>query len=69
MIDDDFRLTRRGGKGCACPKHLEKFNSATGKNFTREQLWEYIDTHPMDDEINEAFLITQRETLINTAQK
>ena len=69
MIDDDFRLTRRSGKGCACPKHLEKFNSATGKNYTREQLWEYIDTHPMDDEINEAFLITQRETLINTAKK
>lgn len=69
MLDDDFRLTRRGGGGCACPAHMKKFNDATGLNMTREQLFEHIETHTMDDEINKTFLEIQHSTLIETAKE
>lgn len=69
MIDDDFRLTRRAGKGCACERHMKKLNDLTGRNFTREQLWDYIDSHPMSDEINTAFLKVQHDSLIELATK
>ena len=42
LIDDDFRLMARGGKSCACPMHMAKFNELNGTNLTREELFEIV---------------------------
>ncbi len=63
MLDDDCRLLNRVGRGCACDKHMAEFNRLTGKNMTREELYEHIKTHKSDDEITLAFVETQREAL------
>ena len=39
MVDDDFRLMFREGKGCACPLHMKAFNRLAGTNMTREELY------------------------------
>ena len=67
MLDDDFRLMNRPGRGCACPLHLEALFRKCGVRFTREELWEHISTHPQDDPITEAFRETQRDSLIKAA--
>ncbi len=67
MLDDDFRMIMRPGKGCACPRHMKLFNDATGLNMTRQELWEHISTHG-NDEITEAFVKTQNNSLLKTAK-
>lgn len=42
MVDDDFRLMFRKGKGCACPKHMAEFNRRAGTQLTREALLEIL---------------------------
>ena len=66
MLDDDFRLIARSGRGCACELHRDKFNAITGENITApEQLDQLLSTK--SDKQNEyglAFLKTQEESLL-----
>ena len=65
MLDDDCRLTMRPYQnGCACHRHMANFKKLTGSDMTREQLHEYVCTHPADDKITEAFERTQRDALV-----
>ena len=41
MVDDDFRLMFRDGRGCACPLHMKRLSEKIGEEITREQLWEH----------------------------
>ena len=67
MLDDDFRLMIRPGRGCACPLHMKEFNKRTGLNMTREQLAEHILFH--DDELTDAFRDIQRDSLVKAATR
>ncbi len=67
MLDDDFRLLMRPGKGCACKRHMEKFHRLTGTTMTREELWTHLSTHKTDD-ISRAFVETQQSSLVNAAR-
>ncbi|MBR5309390.1 MAG: hypothetical protein IKU43_11520 [Clostridia bacterium] len=69
MLDDDFRIMLHHTMGCACPYHLEKFRRETGISMTREELREYIYSHPVDDKLVLSYLKIQSETLENTAKK
>lgn len=69
MLDDDFRLLLQGTLGCACPLHLARFSEKTGKSMTREELYEYITTHPIDDPITLAYLETQSASLEKAAAR
>lgn len=68
MLDDDFRMMLRDGKGCACPRHLAELEKRTGRRFTREELWRHISERPDSDPITRAFVNLQRDTLIDTAR-
>jgi len=68
MLDDDFRLLVRPGRGCACERHMKLFNEAAGLNFTREQLYEYVTTHPYMDPITLKYLETQTNSLVKAAK-
>ncbi len=70
LIDDDFRLITRGGKGCACPKHLARFNALIGQNLTREELYNIV-TNENDsrcEEYTKAHIKVQFESLEETAK-
>ena len=67
MLDDDFRLLMRPGRGCACPRHMAIFNERTGLNFTREKLLLHIKTHPKTDRLARIFTEIQRDSLIKAA--
>ena len=67
MLDDDFRLMLRPGRGCACPLHMKEFNKRTGLNMTREELAEHIFSH--DDELTDVFRDIQRDSLIKAATR
>ena len=69
MLDDDFRLVMRGGRGCACPLHLARLEKKIGKKLTRDELWAHIDSHPDDDPVTRAFLETQAESLAEAAKE
>lgn len=68
MVDDDFRLMQGPGRGCACKLHMARFNELTGKNMTREELDAHIKAHPYNDELTDAFLETQRESVVGAAK-
>ncbi len=68
MLDDDFRLVARPGRGCACSYHMADFNRRAGTNMTREELYEYLTTHPAD-RISKAFFESQRDSLIKAAKR
>ncbi len=69
MVDDDFRLIIRPGKGCACDLHLDAFNKKTGVRMTREEILEHTQG-TTDDNIKyrNAFVETQLESLIECAK-
>ena len=64
MLDDDFRIIIREKPGCACPRHMALFNEATGLSYTREQLYNHIITHPVDDEISVKYFEIQKNSLV-----
>lgn len=64
MLDDDFRLMMRPGRGCACPLHMQEFNKRTSLNMTREQLAKHIFTHNENDPLTDVFRDIQRDSLI-----
>lgn len=68
MVDDDFRLMARPQKGCCCPLHVKAFNEKSGKNFTADELREYVLSHPKDDPLTDIFVETQGESLIGAAK-
>lgn len=68
MLDDDFRLMMRPGRGCACPLHMAEFNRRAGTNMTREELYAHISSHGKDDKLKRIFEDTQRDALINAAK-
>lgn len=65
MFDDDCRLMMRPfTKGCACHRHMERFKKLSGSDMTRERLYEYVCSHPSDDEISVAFETVQRDSMV-----
>ena len=69
MVDDDFRLIYRAGMGCACPKHMARFNQLAGTELTREELLAHTKGSSDEDRrITEIFIETQRESLVDAAK-
>ena len=69
MVDDDFRLLIHGGKGCACPLHMKRFNELMGTNLSREDLLSEIEKDTdLGRKYYEVFVKTQRESLVETAR-
>ena len=69
MLDDDFRLVNRGGRGCACPRHMAEFHRRTGTQLTREELLAHIREHGERDPLTRAFQEVQRDSLIKAATR
>ena len=70
MLDDDFRLLLRKGKGCACPLHMAEFNRLAGKEFTRDELYSTICKN--DEEARKykkLFIKTQVDSLVECAKE
>lgn len=69
MVDDDFRLIIHGGKGCACPLHMKRFNELMNTNITREEMVSEIEKESdIGNRYYEVFVETQRESLMETAK-
>ena len=69
MVDDDFRLIFRGGKGCACERHMKKFNSLSGENLTREELYNaLLKRDKKSREYTDIFVKTQFDSLLKAAR-
>lgn len=68
MLDDDFRLMHRQGRGCACPLHMAEFNRRTGLNWTRQDLWQHVSTHPAPDPLTTVFEETQRDSMVEAVK-
>lgn len=68
MLDDDFRLMMRPGRGCACPLHMAEFNRRAGTNMSREELLAHISSHDKSDKLKRIFEDTQRDALVNAAK-
>lgn len=69
MVDDDFRLIYRAGKGCACPKHMAEFNRRAGTDMSREELLAHTrGSSDEDRRYTEIFIETQRDSLIGAAK-
>ena len=69
MLDDDFRLMARPGRGCACERHMAEFNRRAGTSFTREQLWEYVSEHGSNDPLTKIFIETQIDSLVGCVRE
>ncbi len=69
MLDDDFRMGVRPGRGCACSYHMQEFNRRAGTNMTREELYAHIMSHPESDRLTNIFLDTQRDSLVAAATR
>ena len=69
MVDDDFRLTFRAGRGCACPLHMAEFNRRAGLQLTREELFAHTEgTGEEDIRLTEIFIETQKDSLLLAAK-
>lgn len=69
MVDDDFRLIIRPGKGCACDLHLDAFEKKTGIRKTREEIWAHATGSTAEDaKYRDAFIETQLESLVECAK-
>ena len=67
MVDDDYRLMYRAGKGCACSLHMCAYNEKAKSNLTRENLYDLLQN---EDSIKERdiYVETQREALLQGAK-
>ena len=64
MLDDDFRLIIRPGKGCACDLHLNAFETKTGVRKTREEILAHVMGNTEEDaKMRDAFVKTQLDSL------
>lgn len=69
MVDDDFRLMFREGRGCACPIHMEKFNRLAGTDMSRAELYEIIEKRNDESrKYTDIFVKTQEDSLIKAAR-
>ncbi len=68
MLDDDFRMIVRPGRGCVCPYHVAEFNRRAGTNYTKDELREAILKAPFLDPQALLFEEIQRDTLIKAAK-
>ena len=69
MIDDDFRLVARAGKGCACPHHIRRFNEVAGLNLTREELYEKVKKNDEEGKrLYDIFASVNHESMAETAR-
>ncbi len=68
MLDDDFRLMMRPGKGCACELHMKEFNRRSGLSMTRAELLEHVKAHGDDDPLTNLFRDLQTESLVKAAK-
>jgi len=69
MLDDDFRLVARPGRGCACSYHMAEFNRRAGTDMTREELYEYLTTHPSSDKLVRTFFEMQKDSLVKAVTR
>ena len=69
MLDDDFRLMARPGRGCACERHLAEFNRRAGTALTREQLWAHIAEKGANDPLTGIFIRTQIDSLVGCVRE
>ena len=70
MLDDDFRLTFRPGRGCACALHMAEFNRRAGTAFTREDLLAAIKAKDENSaRYEEIFVGTQIDSLVECARE
>ena len=70
LIDDDFRLLGRSGRGCACPLHLAEFKRLTGLDLTIEQLREHLNGSSEEDRrLARIFDKMQCDSLVNMAKR
>ena len=70
MVDDDFRLISRPGRGCACPWHMARTRELTGVNdLTRKTLLdEILAWTPTGQAYNDAFIQSQKESVLAAAK-
>ncbi|MBQ7090731.1 MAG: hypothetical protein IJN82_06400 [Clostridia bacterium] len=68
MLDDDFRMSVRPGKGCVCPLHLREFNRRAGTQFTKDELRQYVFDHPRGDPLTKLYTQTQTDSLVKAAK-
>ena len=70
MTDDDVRVLswRLGHGGCACEQHMADFNKRAGTNMTRQELFDYIMSHPIDDEITLKWMDSQRNGVVGAVK-
>ncbi|MBO5224726.1 MAG: hypothetical protein J6C23_09475 [Clostridia bacterium] len=66
MVDDDYRLMFRPGKGCACKLHVKAFRQKSGLSLGRRQLFEQLKNE--NKQVTDAYVQTQREALIEGAK-
>lgn len=69
MLDDDYRLMARPGRGCACERHVAEFNRRAGTSLTREQLWEHISEKGANDPLTKIYIQTQIDSLIDCVRE
>lgn len=69
MLDDDFRLMARPGRGCACARHMAEFNRRAGTSLAREQLWDHIAEKGANDPLTKIFIQTQIDSLVGCVRE
>lgn len=67
MVDDDFRLMGRQGKGCACSLHMNAFNNLAGTKLTKEELRELMEQEGDGTHV-QYFIETQKDSLLKAAR-
>lgn len=69
MVDDDLRLLSARGDGCACSRHMAKFNEYAGTQLERAALYEIV-THPTEQKraYTDIFVRTQQESVVELAE-
>ena len=69
MVDDDFRLFFRPGRGCACRLHMKRLSEVLDREITRDELRLHLTgTSAEDKKVAEAFIAVQGEALLKGAK-
>ncbi len=69
MLDDDYRLMARPGRGCACPLHLAEFNRRAGTEMTRAELAAYVAENGEKAPLTKIFIQTQIDSLVDCVRE
>ena len=70
MLDDDFRLMFRSGKGCVCPLHMKRFFEIAGEEVDRETLYTSLCSEDENSaRYRDIFVKTQIDSLIECAHE